>query len=111
MWCFKAQLAARLRISEPRRTRRPAQKTQVRIPQASDTTQHTSGRKLVFTKGHDPNNVSITKLVGSSLDPDFGLLSSSARTRPTQRSTPGGDVVRIELDINVPTLQVDTMRD
>ena len=102
----------RLHVSEPRRARRLARKTWVRIPQAPDATQHTSGRKLLFAKDHEPNNVSIAKWAGPYLDPGFGLLASSARTRPTQRGAPGGDVVRIESEINVvPALQVDAMRD
>ena len=40
---------------------RAARNTRVRISPKPDTTQHTSGQKLVFTKGHDPNNVSIAK--------------------------------------------------
>ena len=38
-----------------------ARKTRIRSLQEPDTTQHTSGKKLVFTKSHDPNNVSIAK--------------------------------------------------
>ena len=78
-----------------------ARKTQVRSPQEPDITQHTSGQKLVFTKSHDSNNVSIAKEAGPSLDSGFGLLASSTRTRPTQRSAPGGGVGRLELEINV----------
>ena len=70
------------------------------------------GKKLVFTKGHDPNNVIIAKLSGPSLDPGFGLLASSARVRFIQRSAHGGNVMRIKLEINVvPALQVDAKRD
>ena len=99
-----------LHVGEPRRERRSARKTRVRIPQEPDATQHTSGQKLVFTKGHNSNNVIIAKLAEPYLDPGFGLLASSARTRPTQCGGPGGDVVRIELEINVvPALQVDPM--
>ena len=65
--------------------------------------QHTSGQKLVFTKGYDPNNVStcIAKQMALFLDPDFGLLASSAKTRTTPSSVPGGGVVRTESEINV----------
>ena len=67
---------------------------------------------LVFTTSRHPSNVSMAKYTGSSLDPDFGLLASSARTRPIQRGAPGGNVVRIELEIDVVSaLQVDAMRD
>ena len=38
-----------------------ARKTRARSPQEPDKTQHTSGRKLVFTKSHDLNNASIAK--------------------------------------------------
>ena len=38
-----------------------ARKTRVRSPQEPDTTQHTSGQKLVFTKSHDPSNISMEK--------------------------------------------------
>ena len=68
--------------------------------------------KSSFTKSHYPNNVSIAKEAGPSVDSGFGLLASSTRTRPTQRSPPGGGVVRLELEINVaPALQVDAKRD
>ena len=56
--------------------------------------------KISFTKSHDPNNVSIAKQAGPSLDSSFSLLASSTRTRPTQRSAPGGGVVRLQLEIN-----------
>ena len=56
--------------------------------------------KISFTKSHDPNKVSIAKWVGPSLDSGFGLWASSTRANPTQRSAPGGDVVRLELEIN-----------
>ena len=76
-----------------------ARKTRVRGPQEPDTTQHTSGQKLVLQR------VTIqTTLVyrnRPSLDSGFGLLASSTRTRPTQRSAPGRGVVRLELEINV----------
>ena len=87
-------------------------KTQVRSPQEPDTMQHTSGQKLVFTKSHDSNNVSIAKEARPSLDSGFSLLASSTRTRPTQCSASGGGIVRLELEINVaPALQVDAKRD
>ena len=38
-----------------------ARKTWVRSLQNPDAAQFISGHKLVFTKGHDPNNVSIVK--------------------------------------------------
>ena len=40
---------------------RAARKTPIRISQEPDMTQPTSGQKLVFQKGHDPNNVNIEK--------------------------------------------------
>ena len=67
-----------------------ARKTQVRSPQEPDTTQHTSGQKLVFTKIHDSNNVSIAKEAGPSLDSGFGLLASSTRTLPPNAAPPEG---------------------
>ena len=75
--------------------------------------QHTHLRtKISFTKGRDPNNVSIAKSAGPSLDPGFGFLASSTKTCPIQRGAPGKDVVRIKLEINVvPALQVDAKHD
>ena len=46
-------------IASPGIHGKAARKTRVRSPQEPDTTQHTSGQKLVFTKSHDPSNVSI----------------------------------------------------
>ena len=40
---------------------RAARKARVRILQEPDTTQHSSGQKSDFTKGHDLNNVSTAK--------------------------------------------------
>ena len=57
--------------------------------------------KISFTMSHDPNNVSIAKQAGPSLDSGFGLLASSTRIRSTQRSAPERGVVRLELEINV----------
>ena len=48
-------------IACPGMRERAAQKTWVQSPQESDTMQHISGQKLVFTKSHDPNNVGIAK--------------------------------------------------
>ena len=113
MWCFKAFTAVHDYMIASLGTRgRATRTTTVRSLQEPATTQHTSGQKLVFAKSHDPNNVSIAKLAGPSLDPGFGLMASSVRTRPTQRCAPGGGVVYIEIEINVaPALQVDAMRD
>ena len=38
-----------------------ARKTGVQSPPEPDATQHTSREMLVFTKSHNPNNVSIAK--------------------------------------------------
>ena len=57
--------------------------------------------EISFSKGYDPNNVSIAKQMALFLDPDFGLLASSAKTRTTPSSVPGGGVVRTESEINV----------
>ena len=38
-----------------------ARRTRDQSPLELHTTQHTSGQKLVFTKSHGPNNVSIAK--------------------------------------------------
>ena len=40
---------------------RAARKIGVRISQEPDMMKHIFGQKLVFTKGHDPNNVSRAK--------------------------------------------------
>ena len=62
MYFFKAFMAVgEYAIACPGMHKKVTRKTRVRTPQESDTTQHTSGQKLVFTKSHDPNNVSITK--------------------------------------------------
>ena len=62
MWCFMAYMAARDYMSANLGARgKAAWKSRVQILQEPDTTQHTSGQKLVFTNGHDPSNVSIVK--------------------------------------------------
>ena len=45
-----------------------ARKTRVRSLQEPDTSQYTFGQKLVFTRSHNPNNVSLAKKVRPSLD-------------------------------------------
>ena len=46
-------------IASPGMHEKSARKTQVESLQKLDMMQHTSGQKLVFSKSHDPNNVSI----------------------------------------------------
>ena len=62
MWCFKAHVAVRdYMTGSLGKRRRAARKIRVRISQELDTMQHTSEKELVFTKSHDPNNISVAK--------------------------------------------------
>ena len=98
MWWFKTFMAVGDYMTAGSGMRgRAAQTTWVRSPQEQDTTQHNSGKKLVFTKSHDPNNFS--KIGWTIPGPRF--RASSEKTRAAQRSVPRGGVVRIELEINV----------
>ena len=62
--------------------------------------QHTSGQKSVFTKSHDPNNVSIAKKAEPSLDPGFTFrIINKDSSHSTRRPRKG--VVRTELGTSV----------
>ena len=62
MRCFKAYIAVRDYMAANLGIRgRAARKARVRISKEPNTMQHTFWQKLVFTKGHDPNDVSVAK--------------------------------------------------
>ena len=78
---------------------RPTRTSWVGRLQRLDTTQHTSGQKVVFCKESRSEQREHSKIGGPSLAPGFSLLVSLVRAHPTQRSAPGGCVVHVQLKI------------